>query len=426
MRKIDWRIWIVILGLLAVPARCSAETLVRIGIGQNLAEVKLAQNAGAQLLDLSSGVPQPLSQLGEETLITAGKDAILVDGNPIGAGPLEIAPGTGLLTWNRRLYRGVFSIALANGKLTLVNQLPLEDYLRGVVPREVIPSWPLAALKAQAIAARTYTVASLGKHAAAGFDLCDTTHCQAYGGASYENPNTDRAVAETAGAILSYGGKAISAFFHVSSGNYTSDSADIWGGTVPYLKEVPDWDSSAAYAQWTRSFQWSELQALVARSYPKIGALQQILPVAFGRDSRVMKLLLKGALEETTVTGEQFRNLAGLRSSNMRMAVVYGPEPCVTLWWVHGTLYPEALVATTETPGLVGDLLNPPWDLFDPWEWLRDKEPVQVVFKGAGWGHGVGLSQAGAKTMAERGYNERQILEYFYPGAKVTDLPDPG
>ncbi len=133
-----------------------------------------------------------------------------------------------------------------------------------------------------------------------------------------------------------------------------------------------------------------------------------------------MKLLLKGTLSETIINGEQFRYNTGIMSSNIQLALIYGPEPYVTLWWVHGTLYPEVLMANTEVPGLAADVLNPPWDNLEPWEWLRDKEPLKVVIKGSGLGHGVGLSQEGAKTMAEAGYNERRILEYFYPGAKVT------
>ena len=429
-RTIYWGFWIIVFGLLAVQTRCDADQadqLVRIGLAQNVTELKLAIDADMQLWDLSAGedAPQQLPQLEDQVQmqVTCTQDAILVNNGPVGPGPLKLVPGAALLRWNGRNYRGEFRIVLQNGRMTLINQLPMEDYLRGVVPCEVMPGWPLTALKAQAIAARTYTVANLNRHAATGFDLCDTSHCQVYGGASSEKPTTDQAVLETAGAVLMYKGKVISAFYHDTSGGYTSDAADIWGGNVPYLKAVPDWDSNSPHAQWTRVFNWSELQAVAARSYPQTGTLQQILPVAFGREGRILKLTLKGASGETTITGEQFRNLTGLSSSNIQMAVIYGPEPCITLWWVHGTPYPEALIADPEVPGLIGDVLNPPWDLGDPWEWLRDKEPLKVVLKGAGWGHGVGLSQWGAKSMAEKGYNEQQILEYFYPGAKVIPLP---
>lgn len=130
--------------------------------------------------------------------------------------------------------------------------------------------------------------------------------------------------------------------------------------------------------------------------------------------------MLKGDLNQTMISGEQFRFLAGLPSSTLQIGVIYGPEPYITVWWSHKDIYPTAIAANNEIPGLTADLLDPPWDLPDPWAWLQDKNPVKIVIKGSGWGHGVGLSQWGAKGMAENGFNEQQILEHYYPGAKVT------
>jgi stage II sporulation protein D len=423
--KFRWIVLVAVLLVLGAGRSIVAQdgpALVRIGLAQAQAELCFDLSAGGYLLDLGQGTPAQLAPPGDQLVVSALDDGIFLNNLPIGPGPLVIVPDAGLLGWNNRSYRGEFLITASGGRLNLINRLPVEDYLRGVVPREVYPSWPLASLKAQAVAARTYTVASLGRHGAEGFDLCATTHCQAYGGATVEHPNTDRAVAETAGQILTYNGKAISAFFHDSSGGLTADPAKVWTVSLPYLKEVYDWDFNTPHAQWTRSFTWPELQAIAARSYPQLGTLIQLRPVEFGKDGRVLKLAVKGTLGEQTLSGEQFRYQTGIPSTNIKIAVVYGPEPAIALWWVHGAVFPEAIVRSPEIPGFGAEVLSPPWDLPDPWEWLRDKEPQLVVVKGSGWGHGVGLSQWGAKGMADRGYNERQILEYFYPGATITAL----
>ncbi len=419
---------IVLLSVLLVsgagfPAAAqNGAALVRVGLAQGQAELCFDFSAGGYLFDLARETPEQLALPGEQVSVAALDGMIFLNNLPVGPGPIRIIPDAGLLRWNNRSYRGEFLITAGGGRLSLINRLPVEDYLRGVVPREVYPSWPLASLKAQAVAARTYAAASLGRHGAEGFDLCATTHCQAYGGVTVEHPNTDRAVAETAGQVLTYDGKTISAFFYDSSGGLTADPAKVWTVSLPYLKEVYDWDFNSPHAQWTRSFSWPELQAMAARSYPQLGTLVQIRPLEFGKDGRVLKLALKGTLGEQTLSGEQFRAQTGIPSANIKIAVVYGPEPAIALWWVHGAVFPEAIVRSPELPGFGAEVLNPPWDLPDPWEWLRDKEPQLLVIKGSGWGHGVGLSQWGAKGMAERGYNERQILEYFYPGATITPL----
>ncbi len=420
MGKIIAWVWLSVSALLTVGFSCRADQPVRIGLAENQTEIRFEVTAGYQLFALGSETPLPLAEPGDLVRVTYSDETYFVNDIPVGSGPLGLTADPNILTYNNRTYRGDFLIAVQNRKLTLVNRLLMEEYLRGVVPREVSPSWAMASLKAQAIAARTYTIASLNRHGVTHYDLCATTHCQVYGGAAAEHPNTDRAVAETVGQIVTYNNKVISAFYFDSSGGYTSDVANVWGATIPYLKPVPDWDFKSPRAQWTKTFNWPEFQVIIAKSYPKIGALQQILPVAFGQNGRIMKLLLKGVLGETTVNAEQFRYNTGLLSSNIQLVVIYGPEPYVTLWWAHPSVYPEVLMANGDVPELPADVLNPPWDNPDPWEWLRDKEPVKVVIKGSGWGHGVGLSQEGAKTMAEAGYNERQILEYFYPGAQVT------
>lgn len=418
----------ILIAVFAVPFLAIAQTpnLVKIGLVWGQTEIQLTLGESDQLLDLSGSQPQLIkTQPNVNQVISVSGSLIAINGKPVGKGPLRIVPGNTFLTWNNQNYRYELWIVLIKGKLTLFNQLPLEEYLRGVVPKEVPATWPMASLKAQAIAARTYTLASLGRHAEDGFDLCSTTHCHVYGGASAEKPTTDQAVAETAGKIIVYKGKIINAIYHSTSGGYTADPEKVWGMTEEYLKPVPDWDQSSPYSLWYRSIEWSELQAAVARNYPQIGRLKQILPAAWGPQERIIKVCLKGDKGEVILTGEQFRFMAGLPSSYIHLAVVYGPQPLVTLWWLRDCAFPEAFVSLNALPGSPSEEpVSPPWDLPDPWAWLQDKTPLRIIVRGSGWGHRIGLSQWGAKGMAEAGYDENQILTYYYQGVSIIDAKD--
>ncbi len=141
-------------------------------------------------------------------------------------------------TW----YRGVIMIQNKNGKLTVINNVPLEDYIKGVVPSEMPSGWAAEAHKAQAIAARSYALANLGKRAKFGYDLKDTPEDQAYGGASKETADTNYAVDQTKGIVLTYNMKVINAYYSASAGGQTN--ADNWGSSLPYLRSVPSFDDN--------------------------------------------------------------------------------------------------------------------------------------------------------------------------------------
>jgi len=137
---------------------------------------------------------------------------------------------------NDKPYRGDLIISSSVGGIQVVNELGLEDYLLGVVPQEMSPSWPLEALKAQAVAARTFTLKNMNKHHVDGFDLCDTSHCQVYGGVAAEHEATSIAVGDTAGLVLKYDGDLIDAYYHASSGGRT-ETGRCCLGTRPPLSD---------------------------------------------------------------------------------------------------------------------------------------------------------------------------------------------
>lgn len=141
-------------------------------------------------------------------------------------------------------YRGFFIMYNQNGTLSVINQIDIENYIRGVVPSEMPSSWCFEAHKAQAIAARSYALANLGKHGNFGYDLKDTPEDQAYGGASAESPRTNQAVDDTEGLVLIYNLKIIPAYYSASAGGQTSSSAAVWARNLPYLQSVPSFDAN--------------------------------------------------------------------------------------------------------------------------------------------------------------------------------------
>lgn len=148
----------------------------------------------------------------------------------------------GFVSVKGKWYRGIVMIQNKNGKLTVINNVPLEDYLKGVVPSEMPSSWAAEAHKAQAIAARSYALANLGKRARYGYDLKDTPEDQAYGGASAETADTNYAVEQTKGIVLTYNMKVINAYYSASAGGQTNTNS--WGSSLPYLRSVPSFDDN--------------------------------------------------------------------------------------------------------------------------------------------------------------------------------------
>lgn len=171
--------------------------------------------------------------------------AIKVDGEfkKINSDKIVIKPQEdGFISVKKKWYRGHFKLVNDGDGLTVINDIPIEQYLRGVVPSEMPPVWEHEAHKAQAIAARSYALANLGKRAKYGYDLKDTPEDQAYGGATAETPQTNDAVIETEGIVLIYDGKIIPAYYSASAGGHTKDASQVWTKDLAFIKAVPSFD----------------------------------------------------------------------------------------------------------------------------------------------------------------------------------------
>ncbi len=220
---------------------------IKIGLQTNVNKTFIGASTKAEIIncDTNKLIFIMEKMKGYEFKPYRGVIAIKVDGEwkKINADKIVIKPEpNGFISVKRKWYRGHFKVINDGGSLTVMNDIPLELYLQGVVPSEMPSGWEHEAHKAQAIAARSYAVANMGKRAKYGYDLKDTPEDQAYGGASAEKTNTNDAVTETAGIVLVCQGKIVPAYYSASAGGQTKTGGQVWTSDLPFLKSVPSFD----------------------------------------------------------------------------------------------------------------------------------------------------------------------------------------
>ncbi|HEX2864006.1 MAG TPA: SpoIID/LytB domain-containing protein [Deinococcales bacterium] len=281
---------------------------------------------------------------------------------------LQNAPGLAFL-YGGKAYRGNATVIAHDTNLNVVNALPVEDYVRGVLPAEMPSGWPMEALKAQAVIARTYAISRLTQTGE--YDVCATTACQVYGGMGAEAERGDEAAEATRGLIAAYAGKPARTFFHSDSGGFTASSREVWGEAIPYLPAQPDPDSRAARAGWSVKPTMDTISAVMNRCAPNAGAYRGLKVTEKTESGRVYGLAFTGTRGTATVDGAR-------------------AQDCFRSLGAQSTL---------------GDITS--------------SSPLQI--DGSGWGHGVGLSQYGAKNMAARGWTFDQILGFYYPGVTLAN-----
>jgi stage II sporulation protein D len=238
--------------------------------------------------------------------------------------PLLVRPGkaTAPLSLDGRPYRGKLEITTQGGYLRVVNVVGLESYLQGVVAGEMPSSWPVEALKAQAVAARSYALANLvqGKP----FDLYSDVRSQVYTGVAGERPSTTQAVKATSGQVVTYGGKVASTLYFSSSGGRTASAADVFGAAIPYLVSRPDpWDKGSPY------FRWGPLLLGARTLQAKLGADARVVDArALGTPSgRARSLVLTTTAGTETVPASLVRTALGLRSTWITVGVLRLDRP---------------------------------------------------------------------------------------------------
>jgi len=222
---------------------------IRIGLIEGAKETTVAVSLAGSIYDVSGKELLRLQPMSAYVLKNSRKGIMVkINGKfyPLNSRKIKIKTQDpkGFVLAKKRWYRQELEVFKAERGLTVVNNINLELYLLGVVPAEMPPKWHIEAHKAQAIAARSYAIANLGKRGARGFDLLDTPEDQAYGGATAETQKTNKAVIATRGQVLVNNNKVISAYYCASAGGKTRNSGKIWDKNLPYLHSVPSFDNN--------------------------------------------------------------------------------------------------------------------------------------------------------------------------------------
>ncbi len=298
---------------------------------------------------------------------------------------LEPIASRDLLVLNQRRYRGSLLLRPQGKDLQAINRLPLEPYLMGVVGSEMPDSWPQAALRAQAVASRTYVLQQLRPQAP--FDVKATVASQVYKGVEAESTAVRQAVTSTDGKVLLHGQQLINAVFHSSSGGATENSGDLWSRQLPYLVSVPDFDSTSPVSRWEKALEPEDLR----QTFKEIGGAVAIEPLQTSPTGRLRRARVIGPSGELVLTGSELRQRLGLRST----LVQFSFEPA------------DRIAPPTQGQSQAAPVVA---------SFPESSPSVRLMARGRGYGHGVGMSQWGAYALALRGKSYEDILRHYYKG----------
>ena len=388
--------------------------------GQSL---RLRSGARGVILERSSSTPGvPSGPLARDASRPAAQATVA----PVLAGELpevwvdSAAPG-GLVPLGAAQYRGRLRVVPLGDRLQAVNFIGLESYLPSVVGSEMPAKWPLAALRAQAIAARTYAMAQ--RRPGQLFDLQATVASQVYKGVGAETTSTRQAVAQTNGQVLLYRGRLIDAVFHSCSGGSTENSGEIWNRQLPYLTSVPDFDQVSPVRNWSKAFEPQELR----RAFVEIDGVTAIEPLVTSTSGRIRQARVTGPGGQLVVSGAELRRRLGLRSTLVRFQPLAPAKPQTIAFTVAPASDAVEPSTAEPAPGPRPSLgfrfrLAPPPPL-PPVAGLsgsvQSAAAPTLMAIGHGFGHGVGMSQWGAYGMALRGKSHAEILRHYYQGAEL-------
>ena len=276
-------------------------------------------------------------------------------------------------------YSGIINISFKNAQIYVVNKIGIEKYLSSVVGAEMPHEWPLEALKAQAIASRTYALKKKGNMM---FDIDSTQKDQVYKGLESRTLKTQIAVKATRSLVVTHNNKLINALFHSSSAGQTENSEDVWSNKYSYLRSVKAFDRNNPKLNWRKSFSKNELRNL----FPLIGGIEKIKVLKTTSSGRIKSLKIIGQNGSKKILGKDFRGKLRLNSTLFNYSFM-GNNP--------------------------NEVIN-----------LNNTSKAYFLISGKGYGHGVGMSQWGAKYMAQKGASADRILKHFYRGVQIKPYKD--
>ena len=367
----------LMLGVLAIvlpmPTPAQAVT-IRVLLLQDLPAFSLSVPPGYTILTQPAGLLPTEANHWRVFQAQSGARHIRIAEHGIEVDELRLVPPTkgSVIYAGSKLYRGSLEVKWRAPGLMVVNTLDLEEYLYGVVPKEAPAQWEMAALRAQAVVARTYALYKRARQANPDYDIAaHYVRDQHYEGYGAEHARTTRAVDDTQGLVLTCQGELIPAYYHAESAGYTENSEHVWSSANACLRAVKaPLNPASPYLQWSASVPLQDMRAALAKQGYAVGVIRSLEPVERSATGRIMQLKISHRAGETVLRGTDFRLALG----------------------------PEVIRSTRFTVQ------------------IRDG---RAFFSGQGWGHGVGLCQWCSQGMAELGYDYEAILTHYYQGAKL-------
>lgn len=399
---------------------------VKLGISaQNMNELKLYSDDGFEVRDMYSNLS--LFQSFEKSVILKlnGQNYDIYDAQGVFLSSMATnksmkiqSPSSSPIKINNKRYRGYLTFDTIDKELAAINNVALEEYLYGVVPREMPSTFSYEALKAQAVAARSYAVCSVTRNKDKSFDLYDTVSSQVYGGFDAERDNVRKAVDETRGQILLSDGKVINATYSSSNGGYTADANDVWGAKYKYLISKEDkYSINEPNYNWNFQINANDLINGLKKQGINVNSINQIYVKENNNSKRVKTVAIMDGAKEVLVDNNKFKNAIG---ANKFKSSMY-------------TIEASGVSAATQAPendsdGEVTVLFEDGVAIFISSETSDKASPspaisadAKIKISGHGWGHGVGLSQWGANNMAKAGLKYDEILKFYYDGAEISN-----
>lgn len=415
---------LILVLLMGIQSRTfAAQPNIRVGLWTQQTNVTVSANEVFEIRDPGTNDRFGKFTTGTRVLITQKNNRLYVNDLPVKSIVLSVQAidENGRVEVNNKAYRGKILIKKMDNGMTVINDLPLEQYLYSVVPEEMPSSWPIEALKAQAVAARSYAIYSMNRHEAEGYDVCALTHCQVYGGSNVENEIAAKAVDATRGQVLLYDHKPIFAAFHASSGGSTGNSEDVWGTFIPYLRSVTDYDQNSPDYHWMVQFTPADLSQLLSQYGYNIGTLQSITLSDFnsGQSDRsvggaVKEVVFSGSQNTVELTGSKVRSILGLKSTKFAIGVFVPLPKKIDVAIARNSGYNKSIdvnLPDYQVPKMMTGSKNI--------HLITDSNEEIIKVEGYGSGHRVGMSQWGAKALAEQGYDYQSILYTYYTEVSI-------
>lgn len=363
-----------------------------------------------------------LGSLEEKILnINALESTVVINETQNADGEIAIYSNDGIIKINSVSYRGGVILKAENSKLTVINFVGLDEYLYSVIGSEMPSNWDIEALKAQAVCARGFAVTNINKHLTKGFNLCATTNCQVYKGIVSETESTIKAVDDTKGELLMFEDAPAQTLFFSCSGGHTADVKNVWGSEIEYLRGVEDPyedPETTPRHTWSAKVSNEDIKETLEALEVDIGEIKE-LKSETDNTGRVYKITIVGTDGEHVLKNSGTAGFFGSYGvlSNKYTVTPYGED--------RKELYAKSFKEKKQLNAYhVIDANGEIKEISMPLTILSQKgkstisqgTPSGYIFNGGGWGHGVGMSQYGAKGMAENGFTYDKILYHYYPG----------